>query len=120
MSVDCEAYIGYMVTLATDLDSGAFEFFNEFSELHDEYNLYDCVGNVVLVVDGMCGSYARFVFVDEHIEDCWISGKDYFPLKNHGEIPENVYEELNKAYMALYGTRLDRDQIEYALLFVFV
>lgn len=119
MSVSCEAYIGYTVTLKTNLNGKDFDFFNDFEEAHDEYNQYDCKGKVLLAVDGMSGDYARFVFVDQHIKDCWIEGKDYFALKSP-PIPDNVYEELNKAYKAMYGKDLDRDLVEYALWFQFV
>ena len=118
MSVSCEAYIGYTVTLKRNLTGEDFDFFSEFSETHGEYNQYDCKGKVLLVVDGMCGEYARLVFVDEHIEECWIEGKDYFILRNHA-IPANVYEELSKAYKFLYGEELDKELIEYALWFCF-
>lgn len=119
MSVSCEAYIGYTVTLKENLNSDDFDFFNEFIEEHSEYNQYDCKGKVLLVTDGMCGEYARLVFVDEHIEECWIEGKDYFPLKSPSAIPDNVYEELNKAYKAMHGGELDEGLIEYALWFQF-
>ena len=118
MSVDCEAYIGYTVTLDTNLDSDDFEFFNNFIEAHGEYNQYDCKGKVLLVADGMNGEYARLVFVDEHIKECWIEGKDYFSLKSP-PVSDNVYEELNKAYRAMYDMDLDRNAVEYALWFQF-
>ena len=118
MSVSCEAYVGYTVTLKTNLNSDDFDFFMDFSESHSEYNQYHSKGKVQLVVDGMCGEYARLVFVDEHIEECWIEGKDYFPLKSLA-VPDNVYEELNKAYKTMYGGELDEGLIEYALWFQF-
>ena len=118
MSVDCEAYIGYTVTLKTNLDSDDFEFFEEFSEAHAEYNQYDCKGKVSLVVDGMCGAYARLVFVDEKINECWVEGNDYYALKSP-TVPDGVYDELNKAYQLMYDMELDRSQIEYALQFCF-
>lgn len=118
MSVDCEAYIGYTVTLKTNLSGKDFDFFSEFKETHTEYNQYDCKGKVLLVVDGMCGGYARFIFVDEHIKECWIDGKDYFALKSPS-VPNNVYEELNLAYETMYGKELDASLIEYALWFQF-
>ena len=118
MSVDCEAYIGYTVTLETNLNSDDFEFFWNFLEAHGEYNQYDCKGKVLLVTDGMNGEYARLVFVDEHIRECWIEGKDYFTLQSP-PVPDNVYEELNKAYRAMYDMDLDRNLIEYALWFQF-
>ena len=118
MSVSCEAYIGHTVTLKTNLNGKDFDFFDDFMETHGEYNQYDCKGKVLLVVDGMNGSYARLVYVDEHIEECWVEGKHYFPLKNPA-IPDNVYEELNKAYHLMYGKELDKTLVEYALWFGF-
>ena len=118
MSVSCEAYIGYTVTLKTNLDSEDFEFFNDFAENHGEYNQYDCKGKVLLAVDGMCGMYARFVFVDEYFEDCWEVGKDYYRLRSQS-VPDDVYNELNKAYKAMYDKDFDKNLIEYALWFQF-
>ena len=118
MSVDCEAFIGYTVTLKKDLKGEDFEFFCSFGDEHPEYNQYDCKGKVLLVTDGMCGDYARLIFVDEHIEECWIEGKDYYPLKSQS-IPDDVYDELNKAYKLVYGKDLDKDLVEYALWFQF-
>ena len=71
-----------------------------------------------LVVDGMSGDFARLIFVEDKIEDCWVDGKDYFALKS-GDIPDNVYDELNKAYQLMYGKELDKSLIEYALWFLF-
>lgn len=118
MSVDCEGYIGYTVTLKTDLNGEDFDFFNDFSETHYEYNQYHCKGKVLLVVDGMCGEFARLVFVDEHIKECWIEGKNYFALKSQN-IPDKAYDELNKAYRLMYGQDLDKSLVEYALWFLF-
>ena len=118
MSVSCEAYIGYTVPLKKNLNSKDFDFFEDFIINHEEYNQYDCKGKVLLVVGGMNGMYARFVYVDEHIEECWVEGKDYFPLRNQS-IPDNVYEELNKAYKSMYGKDLDKSLVEYALWFDF-
>lgn len=116
MSVSCEAYVGYTVTLKLALKSEDYEFFDEFIEKHSEYNLIDCKGNVLLVVDGMCGSYARLVFVDEHIMDSWNDDKDYYSLRK-SPVPDDVYNALNKAYVAMYGKTLNADTIEYALWF---
>ena len=117
MSVNCEAYIGYTVTLKTNLNRDDFDFFEEFEGKHSEYNQYDCKGKVQFVIDGMWGNYARFVFVDEYIEESWVEGEDYFLLKRVSVVPDNVYEELNKAYNAMYNVDLDKNLIEYALWF---
>lgn len=122
MSVDCTGYIGYTVTLKRDLDSDDFDFFNDFDDEHSEYSQFDFKSKnkerTRLVVDGMSGDFARLIFVDEKIEECWIEGKDYFALKSP-PVPENVYDELNKAYKLMYGKELDKSLIEYALWFLF-
>ena len=119
MSVDCEAFIGYTTTIKTNLNNDDYDFLWNFIEKHTEYNLYDCKGKVTLAIDGMSGEYARLVFVDEHIKECWVRGKDYFPLSGPSEMPDNIYEELNKAYKLIYNTELDKSTIEYALWFQF-
>ena len=122
MSVRCEAFIGYTVTLKTNLKSDDWELIEEFEEKHNEYDFYNYrerEGKVLLVVDGMNGLYARFVYVDEHIEECWIDGKDYFPLRSQS-VPNDIYEKINKAYRDMYGKDLDKGLIEYALWFRFV
>ena len=122
MSVDCTGYIGYTVTLKRDLDSDDFDFFNDFDDLHREYSQWDFKSKnkerTRLVVDGMSGDFARLIYVEHKIEDCWINGKDYFALIN-SPIPDNVYEELNKAYKLMYDKELDKSSVEYALWFLF-
>ena len=121
MSVDCTGYIGYTVTLKRDLDSDDFDFFTDFDDEHKEYSMWEHrkpTENVRLVIDGMSGDFARFVYVEHKIEDCFIDGKDYFKL-NGADIPEEVYAELNKAYRLMYNKELDKSLIEYALWFLF-
>lgn len=118
MSTTCEAYIGWTVTLKKNLNSDDFEFFNGFREQHGEYCQYDCKGKVLLSVDGMCGDYARLTYVDEHIKECWIDDKDYFPLKSPA-VPDDIYAMLNEAYHLLYGKDLNKSLVEYALWFQF-
>lgn len=122
MSVDCTGYIGYTVTLKRDLDSDDFDFFNDFDDEHGEYSQWDFKSKnkerTRLVVDGMSGDFARLIYVDHKIEDCWINGEDYFALKSP-PIPDDVYDELNKAHKLMYGKDLDKTLIEYALWFLF-
>lgn len=118
MSVSCEGFVGYTITLKENLNSADFDFFYSFENAHKEYSQYTKTGKVSLVVDGMNGVYARLIFVEEYIEDCWVNGKDYRPLKSVA-IPDDVYDELNKAYKIMYGKNLDKDLVEYALWFHF-
>ena len=122
MSVDCTGYIGYTVTLKRDLDSDDFKFFNDFDDEHEEYSQWEFKSKnkerVRLVVDGMNGDFARLIYVDHKIEDCWINDKDYFPLSDI-PIADSVYEEINKVYRLMYSKDLDKSLIEYALWFYF-
>lgn len=121
MSVDCTGYVGYTVNLKRDLDSDDFDFFNEFDDEHKEYSMWEHrkpTEKVRLVIDGMSGDFARLIYVDYKIEDCFIDGKDYFKLRE-APIPQEVYEEMNKAYNLMYNKDLDKSLIEYALWFLF-
>ena len=108
MSVSCEAYVGYTVTLAKNLKDADFEFFYEH-----EIDL----PRIRLIVDGMCGHYARLIYVDREF-DCWCDDADYFALKSP-EVTDEIYEALNECYKSMYGKDLERDRIEYALSFHF-
>ena len=119
MSVSCEGYIGYTILLKEDLTHEDFRFFEEFEENFGEYRQFDCKGKVKLVVDGMNGLYARLIFVDEFIEECWTEGKHFYSLLKL-PVPDDVYNELNKAYKLLYNKELDKNSIEYAVWFHFV
>lgn len=119
MSISCEGYIGYTVNLKTNLQSNDFDFFWDFREKYSEYNLYDCKGKVSIIVDGMSGEYSRLIFVDEHIEECWVAGKSYYKLREQESIPEHIYNELNTAYNLMYNKTLDPSMIEYAAWFHF-
>ncbi len=121
MSVDCTGYVGYTVTLKEDLSHTDFDFFNNFEDEHNEYSMWEHkrpTEKVRLIIDGMNGSFARLIFVDEKFEDCWINGKEYFSLRSQS-VPDDVYEQLNKAYKLMYGKDLDKSLIEYSLWFLF-
>ena len=118
MSTSCEAYVGYTVTLKENLTSDDFEFFWEFIDKHGKYNLRDCENSVSLVTDGMCGEFARLIYVDHFISECWVEGKSYYKLRC-SEIPDDIYQKLNTAYNELYGKELDKSNIEYALWYLF-
>lgn len=119
MSTSCKGYIGYTVNLKENLSSEDFEFFENVITEHSEYNQFECQGKTLLVVDGFNGEYARLIFVEEKIEDCWIECKDYFKL-HCTEISDDIYKELNTAYNVIYRENLDRSKIEYSVWFEYV
>ena len=111
MSISCEAYIGFTVTLKTDLTDEDFDFFNDAESI-------ELPDRVQIIVDGMCGHYARLIYVDR-VLDCWCDEVEYLPLKIPEGIPDKIFRDLNKAYCALYRKLLNRNQVEYALSFHF-
>lgn len=121
MSVDCTGYLGYTVTLKKDLSQTDFDSFYDFNDEHNEYDMFEHneeTEKVKLVIDGMNGNFARLVFVDEKIENCWVNDKEYFTLRSQS-VPNDVYKQLNKAYKLMYNKDLDETLIEYALWFLF-
>ena len=120
MSVDCEAFIGYSITLKKDLSHDDFRFFNDFTEKYPQYDYYNHSlkreNRVILITDGMNGLYSRLVYVEKHIDECWMTEKYYFPLKSD-TVPKDVFIKLNEAYGLMYGKDVSKDLIEYALFF---
>lgn len=114
MSVSSEQYIGYTVNLKTDLKSEDFDFFEDFTTKHPEYDYYKGNGKVLLIEDGMSGTYARLIYIDKHIANSWNDEEDYIVL-NNSIVPDEIYTELNKPYKIMYGKDLDKNLIEYAL-----
>ena len=111
MSISCEAYVGYTATLKTDLTNEDFDFFNDVEDIV-------LPSRVEVIIDGMCGHYARLIYVDENF-DCWIDdGKEYYPLKSLA-VTDEIYNKLNEVYKQMYNKDLDRESIEYALSFHF-
>lgn len=118
MSVSSEQYIGYVVNLKTDLNGEDFDFFEDFTTRHKEYDYYngERKGKVLLIVDGMSATYARLVYMDKCIVNSWSDEEDYIIL-NNSTVYDEVYDALNKPYKLMYGKDLDKDMIEYALWF---
>ena len=108
MSISCEAYVGYTVTLKTNLTDEDFDFFYGAEDI-------DRPARIQIIIDGMCGHYARLICVDEII-DCWCDNKEYFALKSP-DVTDEIYDKLNQVYKQLYNKDLDRESIEYALSF---
>lgn len=110
MSVNSEIYWGYTVELEDQSTEIDFDKYNEFIELHPEYNRYNDKNTVQLVIDGMGGEYVRLIYVMEHIKDLY---KDFFHYSK-ADSEEYVYNELNKAYRMLENKDLDKSSIKLA------
>lgn len=114
MSVTMTGFVGFTVTIKKDLTEADYEQLNHFLESHPWYDTYN-PGCVSLVIDGMCGEFARLVFIDKYFPDLWCDD-EYYKLRTP-ELSNEIYCALNTAYRALYNMPLPKDQIEYALWF---
>lgn len=121
MSITIEKIKGFTVILKENLLHKDFKFFNSLKDKHKEFNYggeyYDYPlknDKVALIVDGMCGNYARLVYIEKVREVYEYNNKEYLLLKEK-EIPSEVYDSLNKAYQMIYNEPLDKTKIEYAL-----
>jgi hypothetical protein len=103
--------VGYTVTLKTNLKEEDFDFFREAENI-------EFPKRVQLIVDGMCGHYARLIYVDKII-DCWCDNKECYFLNKHPVVTVEIYDELNKVYKQMYDKELDNYEIKYALSFHF-
>lgn len=121
MSVSCEMYVGYTINIKEDLTNDDFEKYEKFTRNYPEYaerSNSEKVNKVILIDDGMNGLYARLIFVELHVKECWIEGNDYYILNNN-QIPEAVLNALKLAYQRLCHKELDINQIEYSLWYHF-
>lgn len=108
MSISCEAYVGFTIILATNLTNENFDFFDEH-----EIDL----PRVRLIVDGICGHYARLIYADKII-GCWMEDVEYLPLRPE-KLTIEIYDALNKVYKHMYNRDLRDLEAEYAISFHF-
>lgn len=119
MSVRCEQFIGYTLTIKENLTSADFEQLNDFLTKHPEYETNKRTGQVALVVDGMSGHYARLVYVEKHInfDNDVETDETYCKLSN--EKPDyDVYSAITQVYEELFGTPfgfVNANRIEHAM-----
>lgn len=110
MSVDCDMYLGYTVTIRNGMTNEDFDELDKFENA--KYNGRD--GKIKLVIDGMNGDYARLIYVDRHNK--YVYGDENEPYQEiDKKIPEGIYKELNEAYMEIQGVSLDKRLVKYAL-----
>ena len=118
MSVSCEQYIGYTLTVKTRLTHADFEMLHAFLDEHPEYDSYNKDNKLVLVIDGMNGSYARFIYIDKRSSiEYSDESSDYLAMAVHDVRPA-VYDAMNTAYQQLLNDetkQLDSSLIGYAI-----
>ena len=120
MSVECNRIVGWTVKIQEkELSNDDFDFYNEFTENNKEYdfNGFDAEPNkVYFIVDGMNGEYARLVYAESTGtgDDYCYDEIQYLKLAET-EVPEHIFNKLNKAYKKLKGEELDKKLIEHAM-----
>lgn len=119
MSVSCEEFIGYTLTIKKNLSHEDFDMLNKFLEQHPEYDSYNKDNKFVLVIDGMNGCYARFIYIDKrsNIEFSDDEGTDFLTMPVT-EVRPAVYDMMNKAYQQLLcdeTVQLDSKLIGYTI-----
>ena len=107
--------VEYTFEVLDEYDDGEKRYL-ALSPVFDNAEDIELPDRVQIIVDGMCGHYARLIYVDK-ILDCWCDDAEYFALKCSEEIPDKIFRDLNKAYCALYRKLLNKSQVEYALSF---
>ena len=118
MSVECKVIIGHTVELARDLSHEDFEkcdaFIDKYPEL-DEYNYHrdDMEGKLLLIGDGMNGSFLRLVKVDRIIEE--LEEFDFVELPTQDQMDPIVISKMFDLYEEYTGRRPDAADFKYAV-----
>ena len=120
MSVSCEQFIGYTLTVKEKLTHEDFEFFHEFLDKHPEYRKNRDKGQVALIIDGMNGEYARLVYIEKNLKDCQYDGDEFYNKLSDEKPDYEVYSAITQVYEELYGTAfgfVNANRIEHAMWF---
>ena len=125
MSVSCEIYVGYTIEIETNLSHADFEKIHEFEDKYPEVDKYnhhwdDYEGRVLLIADGMCGEFARLIYVDKYIDGGSLGdSNEYFELEeprslvNVGKINDLVNYYL--AYTGKTDAEYELGTVKYAM-----
>ena len=83
MSVESRVLVGLTIEFAKDLDHEDFKKAEAFTEKYPEldeyrYSSWDREGKLLLVGDGMNGSFLRLIKVDKYIDDAHLGESNEF------------------------------------------
>ena len=121
MSVSSEVYIGYTIEIEPDVDKVGWKKIHNFEDKYPEIDKYnhhweEREGKVLLVADGMCGTFARLIWVDKYKDEASLGdSNEYFKLAEaECEDKDHKIAELTK-YYRLYTGDESEPKIEYAM-----
>lgn len=120
MSVESRIIIGHTINITYDLRQDDFRkcdaFVSKYPEL-DEYNYRwdEKEKKVLMVADGMNGSYLRLVHVDKIIDGGNTGDEDWVDLPKPALPSREVAEKLAAMYKEYTGRELTEKDIHYAM-----
>ena len=121
MSVDSRIYVGLTLELGTKLNH------NDFTRLHalddkypeieeDRYHTEDREGKLLLVYDGMCGDFARLIYVDKFIEGGSLGDtNEFIELPAKADYDPEVVKKMFDIYEEYTGQRPKAEDFKYAM-----
>ncbi len=120
MSVDSRIIIGHTINITYDLRQDDFRkcdaFISKYPEL-DEYTYpwSSKEKQILMIADGMNGSYLRLVHVDKIIDGGNTGDEDWVDLPKPALPSREVAERLASLYKEYTGRELTEKDIHYAM-----
>jgi hypothetical protein len=120
MSVESRIIVGHTINLAYDLEYDDFRKVDSFISKHpeldeDRYRYDDKEKRVLMIADGMSGSYLRLVHVDKIIRDGNTGDEDWVDLPKPALPSREVAEQMATVYKEYTGKDLTEKDIVYAM-----
>ena len=120
MSVESRIIVGHTINIAYDLEYEDFRKVDSFISKHpeldeDRYRYDDREKRVLMIADGMSGSYLRLVHVDKIIRDGNTGDEDWVDLPKPALPSMEVAEQMAAVYKEYTGRELTEKDIVYAM-----
>lgn len=120
MSTSSRIIIGFTINLAYDLNHTDFRkcdaFIEKYPELDENSYSWDSrTGKLVMIADGMNGSYLRLVYIDRILWDGNTGDEDWVDLPKPALPSFEVAEKMAALYKEYTGKELTEKDIHYAM-----
>lgn len=122
MSVESRVLVGLTIEFAKDLDHEDFEKAEAFTEKHPELDEYEYLswdreGKLLLVGDGMNGSFLRLIKIDKYIDDASLGeSNEFFELPAPvTAFDPDLLAQMTTLYEEYTGKPATLSDIKYAM-----
>ena len=120
MSTESRIIVGHTINIDYDLDYEDFRKIDSFTSLHPEldesnYPYYGKEKKVLMIADGMNGSYLRLVHVDKIIDGGNTGDEDWVDLPKPALPSREVAEQMAAVYKEYTRRELTEKDIVYAM-----